>query len=148
MATAKKTASATESFETWTAATPEAFKEGYEKLAGGFTKWADFNRESLEAVTASAGRLAKAFEKAASEHNAFAKEAYEDGVAAFKATTSSKSVQEAIDIQSDFLRSAFEKNLGQFNKLADHWLTSTKEAAEPLTTRYSEFVDMVQSYRP
>lgn len=148
MATAKKAATATETFETWTAATPEAFKEGYEKLAGGLTKWADFNRESLEAVTTSAGRLAKGFEKAASEHAAFAKEAYEDGIAAFKATTTSKSVQEALDIQSEFLRSAFEKNLGQFNKFADHWLTTTKEAAEPLTTRYSEFVDMVQSYRP
>jgi phasin family protein len=148
MATAKKTASAAETFETWTAATPEAFKEGYEKVAGGFTKWADFNRESFEAFSASAGRIAKGIEQAASEQSAFAKESYEDGVAAFKAATTSKSVQEALDIQSEFLRNAFEKNLTQFNKLADHWISTTKDAAEPLTTRYSEFVDMVQSYRP
>lgn len=148
MATAKKSASAAETFETWTAATPEVFKEGYEKVAGSFSKFADFSRESLEAYTAAAGRLAKGFERAASEHTAFAKEQYEDGVAALKAASTSKSVQEAIDLQSEFLRGAFEKNLAQFNKLADNWLATTKEAAEPLTSRYSEFVDMVQSYRP
>lgn len=148
MATAKKTASAAETIETWTSATPEAFKEGYEKMATGFGKWADFNRESLEAMMASAGRLAKGFEKAASENSAFAKASYEDGVAAFKAATTSKSVQEALDIQSDFLRTTFEKNLSQLNKIAEHWASTTKEAAEPITARYNEFVEMVQSYRP
>lgn len=110
MATAKKTATATENFETWTAATPEAFKEGFEKITGGFGKWAEFNRTSTEAFAASAGRITKGFEKAASEQSAFVKESYEDGVAAFKAATTSKSVQEAIDVQSEFLRSSFEKN--------------------------------------
>lgn len=148
MATAKKAAGATETIETWTTVTPEAFKEGYEKVASGLGKWADFNRGSLEAMMKSAGRLAKGLEKAASENSAFAKAAYEDGVAAFKATTSSKSVQEALDIQSEFVRTSFEKNLSQINKLAEHWAATSKEAAEPITARYNEFVEMVQSYRP
>lgn len=148
MATAKKTVSTPESFESWTSVNPEALREGYEKFAGGMSKWAEFHKESVEALMASAGSLAKAFEKAASENSAFAKSAYEEGVAAFKATTSSKSVQEVLDIQSDYLRSALERNLGQLNKLSDHWVATTKQAVEPLTERYGEFVEMVQSYRP
>lgn len=148
MATAKKSASAAETIETWTSATPEAFKEGYEKMASGFGKWADFNRESIEAMMAAAGRLAKGFEKAASDNSAFVKSSYEDGVEAFKATAASKSVQEALDIQSEFARTTVEKNLTQLNKIAEHWASTTKEAAEPITARYNEFVEMVQNYRP
>lgn len=148
MATAKKTASAAETIETWTNATPEAFREGYEKLASRFGKWADFNRESMDAWIAAAGRLAKGLEKAASENTSFVKASYEDGVEAFKAATASKSVQEALDIQAEFARTAFEKNLAQLNKVAEQWATTTKEAAEPITARYSEFVELVQNYRP
>lgn len=148
MATAKKTADAAETFETWTSVTPESFKEGYEKLTGGLSKLADFNRESIEAVMTSAGRIAKGVEQAASANSEFAKETYEGGVAAFKATTTSKSVQEALEVQSEFLRSAIERNIAQFTKLADHWVSTTKEAAEPLTERYTEFVESVQTFRP
>ena len=147
MATAKKTASAADALESLSFK-PEAFKEGYEKLADGFSTFADFQKSSLEALIASAGTLAKGAEKAASEQSAFAKSCYEECVAAAKAAASSKSAQEAFDIQSEYVRSAFEKNLGQFNKLADHWVGTTKDFAEPLTARYGEFVELVQSYRP
>ncbi len=148
MATAKKSHAAADTVETWTNVNPESLKQGYEKFAKGFSKLADFNRESMEAWMASAGAIAKGVEKAASENSAFAKASYEDTLAAFKAATASKSVQEAMSIQTDYLRSVFEKNLGQFNKLAEQWVATTKEAAEPLNVRYGEFVDMVQSYRP
>ncbi|MEX0645453.1 MAG: phasin family protein [Parvularculaceae bacterium] len=146
MATAKKTAS--ETFETLTAMNPEALKEGYEKVAKGFSNLADFQKGTFEALVTSAGSLAKGVEKLTSEQTAFAKGAYEDSVAAAKAAATSKSVQEALDIQGEYLRTTFEKNLSQFNKMADQWISTTKEASEPLTARYSEFVEMVQSYRP
>lgn len=146
MATAKKTAG--ETFETLTAMNPETLKEGYDKFAKGFSNLADFQKGAFEAWVASAGSLAKGVEKLTSEQTAFAKATYEDGVAAAKAAATSKSVQEALDIQSEYVRSTFEKNLSQFNKMADQWISTTKEAAEPLTSRYSEFVEMVQSYRP
>jgi phasin family protein len=148
MATAKKAQSASETIETWSTVDADAVKQGYEKLAQGFSRIADFNRESVEALMASAGSLAKGFEKTASENSAFAKSAIEEGVAAFRAATASKSVQEALDIQSDYVRSTLEKNLGHFNKLADFWVTTTKAAAEPLSARYSEFVEKIQTYRP
>ncbi|HXI88196.1 MAG TPA: phasin family protein [Parvularculaceae bacterium] len=148
MATAKKTAAPDIGMEAFAPVNPETFKKGYEKFAKGVSEFADFQKASLDAVIASAGSFAKAVEKAAAENSAFAKTSYEDGVAAFRAAAGSKSVQEAFDIQSDYLRSTFEKNLGQFNKMADHWISTSKEASEPLTTRYGEFVEIIQSYRP
>lgn len=147
MATAKKTTTAN-IFETGPAINADAWKDGYEKLTKGMSELADFQKESVEAVLASSGALAKGVEKAASEQTEFMKAAYEDGVAAFSAATNSKSVQEAFEAQSGYLRSAFEKNLGYFNKLTDHWMATGKEAVEPLKSRYGEFVEIVQSYRP
>ncbi|MGE0409593.1 MAG: phasin family protein [Amphiplicatus sp.] len=148
MATAKKTAGVADAFESLTAMNPEVFKEGYDRFAKSISSFADFQKNSLEALMASAGSFAKGVEKLTTEQAAFAKASYEDSVAAAKAAAASKSVQEALDIQSDYVRTTFEKNLGQFNKIADQWVSTTKAAAEPLTARYGEFVDIVQSYRP
>lgn len=147
MATSKKTASTgAEAYEKF-AFSPEGFKEGYEKLAKGMSDVTELQKGSMEALLASAGSLTRGVEKAAAEQSAYLRTAYEDGLAAVKATASSKSLQEAVEVQTDFLRSAVEKNLGQLSKMADLWLEASNEAAKPLTDRYGEFVEKVQAYR-
>lgn len=141
----KKTAAA-EGFETLGFNT-DTFKDGYEKFAKGLNSFADFQKGSLEAMMASSNVFAKGFEQAASAQASFVKEQYEEAVALAKAASSSKSVQETIELQTEFARTAFERNLGLVTKLADHWNGVAKEASEPMTKRYAEFVDMVQSYR-
>lgn len=143
--TTKKTTTA-EGFETL-GFSPESFKDGYEKFAKSLNSFADFQKGSLEAMMASANTVAKGFEKAASAQAGFVKEQYEETVALAKAAAASKSVQEAIELQSEFAKTAFERNLGIVTKLADHWNGVAKEASEPLTKRYGEFVEMVQAYR-
>mgnify|MGYP002784738156 CR=1 FL=1 len=143
--TTKKTATA-EGFETL-GFSPDAFKDGYEKFAKSLNSFADFQKGSLEAMMASATTVAKGFEKAASAQAGFVKEQYEETVALAKAAASSKSVQETIELQSEFAKTVFERNLGIVTKLADHWNGVAKEASEPLTKRYGEFVEMVQAYR-
>lgn len=146
MAATKKAAN--EAFEVFSIAKPEAFKEGYEKMAKGMSNFTEFNKTAVEAMMASAGTMTRGIERATSDHSAFLKAAYEDGVAAFKATASSKSLQEVIDIQTDYVRAQTTKNLSQLAKLGEHWAATTKEASEPLTQRYGEFVELVQAYRP
>lgn len=141
---AKKAAEAFEVF----AAKPEAFKEGYERMTKGFANAAEFNKSTVEALMASAGALSRTIEQTTSEQNAFLKSAYEDGVAAFRAASGSKSLQEAIDVQTDYLRDAFGKQVAQLSKISELWLATSKEAAEPLTRRYGELVEIFQSYRP
>lgn len=148
MATATKTAGAAHALETSAAINSDAFKDGYEKMTKGMSELADFQKSSVEAVLASTGAFAKGVEKAASAQTAFLKSSYEDGVAAMTAASTSKSMQDVLEVQTDYLRSAFEKNLGYFNKLADHWIATSKETVEPLKARYGEFVEVVQSYRP
>lgn len=148
MTTTKKTAKDATGFEALGAFNPESFKEGYEKFAEGVSTVADFHKGSLEALMASAGALAKGVEKMTSDQTAFLKDAYENGAATAQAAASSKSVQETFEINSEFVRGAMEKNLGQISKTADLWIETAKQTAEPLTARYSEVVEKIQSYRP
>ena len=145
----KKTAenAAAEAFESMTAFSPDTFKDGYEKFAKGMNSWADFQKSSLEAMMAPANVFAKGFEKAASTQTSFIKEQFEESVSTAKAAAASKSIQEAIELQNEFVRASFEKNFGHATKLADHWTGVAKEASDPLTKRYGEFVELVQSYR-
>lgn len=147
MAAAKKTANGAEAFD-MTAFSPESFKEGYEKFAEGMTSFADFHKESLNALMASAGAFAKGVEKLTAESTSFSKAAFEDTVATAKAATAAKTLQEAIELNSDFMKSAVEKNLGQINKVADIWSATAKDAVEPLTARYTDLVEKIQSFRP
>lgn len=146
---AKKSSETTagENFEALTTFSPEAFKDGYEKFSKGLNSWADFQKASVEAFMASAGVVAKGFEAAASTQASFVKEQFEEGVATAKAAIASKSVQEAVELQNEYVRTAFEKNLGHATKIADHWNGVAKEAVDPLAKRYGEFVELVQSYR-
>lgn len=151
MTVSKKTEKATDAFETMTTMTtvnPEAFKQGYEKMAESMSTFADFQKDSYEAFVASAGAFAKGFEKLASEQATFVKAALEDTAANAKAMASAKSPQEAIELNSEFARSAVENNLGQVSKAADLWIETTKETVEPLSARYSEMVEKIQAFRP
>ena len=146
MAAAKKTATA--DVFAMDAYSPEAFKEGYEKFAEGVSNFADFQKESLTALMASASAFTKGIEKLSAEQTAFTKSAFEETVATAKAAAAAKTLQEVIELNSEFVRSAVEKNLGQINKVADICAAATKETAEPLTVRYSELVEKIQAYRP
>jgi phasin family protein len=135
-------------FDGVTAFTPEAMKDQYEKFAKGFSAFADLNKDATEAAMTSAGVMATGVEKAASVQASFVKEAYEGGLAAMKAVGSSKDIQEAVEIQTEFARGQFEKNLGLATSLVDHWTTVVREASAPLTKRYAEFVEKAQTFRP
>lgn len=144
MATDKKTA---EPFE-FQAFTPETFKEGYEKFAENLNVFADFQKESLNAVMASAGAFAKGVEKLTAEQTAFSKTAFEESMANAKTAAATKSVHEAIEVNSDFVRASVEKNLGQLNKVADICASTAKDAVDPISVRYTELVEKIQSFRP
>ena len=147
MAATKKPANGTE-FDAFAAMNPEVLKDGYDRVAKGVSAFAEMQKGSLEAFMASAGTCAKGVEKAASEQTAFIKEAYDEGAAIAKEASTAASVQEAIEIQSEFAREMFEKNISFASKLADHWTGVAKEASDPLSKQYGEFVEAVQSFRP
>jgi phasin family protein len=138
----------TPAFDSFTAFTPEAFKTTYEKFAKGFSGLAELNKDAFEAMTASAGVFAKGVEKAATTQTTFMKEAFEDAVETAQAATASRDFQQAIELQSEFVRKRFEKQVNHATALVDHWSEVAREAGAPLSERYADFVEKVQTFRP
>ena len=148
MTTTKKTAENANPFEALTTFGPDSFKEGYEKFAEGASDFADFQKKSFDAAVASSNAYAKGFEKIVAAQNAFVKSVFEDGVAAAKEAASADSPQAAFDANAKYASDAVEKNLQHTQKVADLWIETNKQTVEPLTARYSEIVEKIQTYRP
>ena len=146
MAAAKKDL-AKETFETFTAASNDAVKDGIEKSMAAVNDLSAFHKNSVEAVIASATTASKGFEELNALAAGYAKKSMEDGMTAAKSLASAKSVQEVIEIQSEYTKSSLEAYLAEMNKVSDHGSSIMKDSLKPLNERFAAAVEMMQSQR-
>ena len=112
-------------------------KNGFETVTKGLEKFTDLGKGNVEAYVQAATVFAKTLERVNGEVFNFSKQQMEDGVAAFKAVSSAKSVHEAWEVQTDFAKSALDSYVAQATKLNDLWMDAAKQAAEPFTSRFA-----------
>ena len=146
MAAAKKDA-ATQTFETVTSASNEAVKEGFEKSLNAINEFSAFQKDSVDAVIASATTATKSLEELNASTMAFAKKSMEDGVAAAKSMAGAKSVQELIELHADYTKSTLDAYLAEVNKSSDLVSTMVKDTFKPINDRMAAAVEAMQSQR-
>ncbi len=147
MATAAKKDAAKETFETISVASNEAIKEGFEKSLAAFNDVSAFQKESVDAVIASATTATKSIEEINTSMVTFAKKSMEDSVSAAKSMAAAKSVQELIEIHADYTKSALDGYLAEMNKTNDLMSGMFKDSFKPLNDRMAAAVEMMQSQR-
>jgi len=145
MTTAKDTAKDT--IETMTTASNEAIKDGLEKSLTAVNEFSAFHKDTVDAVIASSTTTAKSIEELNTATLAFAKKSMEDGVAAAKSMAGAKSVQELIEIQSDYTKTSMDAFLAEVNKNSDLVSAMFKDSFKPLNERFSAAVELMQSQR-
>lgn len=126
----------------------KAMKNGLESWTKAYAQFTGFGKENVEAYMQSATAFAKAFERINSEVVSYSKQQVEDGVAAFKAVSGAKSVHEAWEVQSDFAKSALDSYIAQATKINDLFMDAAKQAAEPMTARFSALAEVAKDVRP
>lgn len=146
MAAAKKDA-ATQTFETVTTASNEAMKEGFEKSLTAINEFSAFQKDTVDAVIASATTATKSMEELNASTVAFAKKSMEDGVAAAKSMAGAKSVQELIELHADYTKSTLDAYLTEVNKSSDLVSTMVKDTFKPINDRMAAAVEAMQSQR-
>jgi phasin family protein len=146
MAAAKKDA-ATQTFETVTTASNEAMKEGFEKSLNAINEFSAFQKDSVDAVIASATTATKSMEELNASTVAFAKKSMEDGVAAAKSMAGAKSVQELIELHADYTKSTLDAYLTEVNKSSDLVSAMVKDTFKPINDRVAAAVEAMQSQR-
>ena len=143
MATATETLKTT--VEQFTTAGNQAFKDNVEKSLASLNDVNAHSKKNLEAVVASVTAVTKGAEALGAQAMAYSKKAVEDQVTAAKALSGAKSIQEAVELQTAWAKSAMEAYLAQFSKMGETVAASVKDSAKPLNERVTALVEKMQA---
>jgi phasin family protein len=123
----------------------DALKAGFDKVIAGYDNMVGYGKDTAEAMIKSATAAGKGAEILHNEIYAFAKQSMEDSIAAGKAILGAKSVHEAIEVQTDYAKSAFENYVSELSKFNQLVTMAAKDSFAPLQSRAQAWVDVVQS---
>lgn len=141
----KSTTNGAETIETALHTGTEAMKDGFEKAVKGYDQIVTFTKDTAEAMIKSANAAGKGIETINGEVFAYTRKSIEESIAATKAIMGSKSVDEAIQLQSEYGKTVFEAYVDELAKFGDLALATAKDAATPLQARVAAFVDLVRA---
>ena len=133
--------------EQFTTAGNQAFKEGIEKSLAALGEANTHSKKNLEAVVASVTAATKGAETLGAQAMAYSKKSMEDHVAAAKSLSGAKSVQEVVELQTAYAKSAMEFYIAEMNKASETVAASVKASFLPLNERVTALVERVQAGR-
>lgn len=130
-----------------TAAGNQAFKEGVDKSLNALTEANTLGKKNIEAAVESVTAATRGAEALSAPALAYSKKSWEDGVNAAQALASAKSVQEVIELQTAFAKTAMEAYLAEVTKATDTLSASVKDSFKPINERTTAIVERIQSAR-
>ena len=133
--------------EKFTAASNVAFKDGVEKTLAALNDANGVSKKNLEAVVASVTAATKGAETLGAQAMAFSKKSFEDQVVAAKSLASAKSVQEVVELQTAFAKSALESYMAALGSMSETASASVKDSMKPLNERVTAMVERLQAAR-
>lgn len=124
-----------------------AFKDAAEKSLGALNELNSQGKKNLEAVVASVTAATRAAESLGAQAMSYAKSSAEGQVEAAKALSSAKSVQEAVELQTSFAKSAMETYVAEMNRATEIVASAMKASLQPLNERATAMMESMQSVR-
>ena len=104
---------------------PEEFKsigEAYQKVS----------KEGFDAAVRSLGEVNKGFQALAAEVTGYSKNAFEDGIRAWEQLLAAKTVDQAIEIQSQYAKKAYDTYMTEMSKLSQMCVGLARNASKPV----------------
>ena len=90
-----------------------------------------FGQDSMGMALNSFGAWTKNVQAIASEVADYSKKAFEDSAAAWEKLIGAKSVEKAMEVQNEYLKSSHEDFIAQSTKLGELYVDLAKEAYKP-----------------
>lgn len=126
----------------------EAVRNGFEKAVKSYDQFLNYGKETVEAYARAASAAGKGAEALHNELYAYSKKSIEGSISATKAILGAKSVHEALELQTDFAKSAFDEYVGQVSRFGEIFASTAKDSLEPIQGRVQAWVEVVQNARP
>jgi phasin family protein len=122
-----------------------ASKEQIEKASAtafkGYEDIQKFSKENLDATVAATTIFAKGFEAIGKEWMTFTQDAMEASAQAAKALLAARTLREAVDVQTDWAKTSFDKVVAESTKLSEISVKVANEAAEPISARVNAAIE-------
>jgi hypothetical protein len=104
----------------------------------GFEDMQKFGKVNAEATMRTLGTVQKSVQTIAVEMADYSKKAFEDGAAATEKLMGAKSIEKAIEVQTDYFKSAYEGFMSQTAKLGELYTGLAQEAYKPFESYVSK----------
>ena len=125
----------------------QALREGVEKTSATMAELSAQSKQNLEALTASATAAQKGAEALSAQVVSYSKTSWENGVAAAQTISQARSIQELIELQTNFAKSAMETYLSEVTKMTETLTGSVKDSFKPINERVTASVEKFQAAR-
>jgi hypothetical protein len=89
-------------------------------------------KENVDVAMKQFGTVSKGFQTIATEFADYSKKSFEHGSAALEKLLGAKSLDKAIEIQSDYVKTAYEGFVAQATKIGELYTDLAKESYKPL----------------
>ena len=129
------------------AAGAQAFSEGVTKTTAAMGELSAQSKQNLEALTAAATAAQKGAEALSAQAMSYGKTSWENGVAAAQTISQARSIQELIELQTNFAKSAMETYLSEVTKMTETLTGSVKDSFKPINERVTATVETFQAAR-
>ena len=124
-----------------------AFKETVERSLSTLNQLNDVSKRNLEAVVSSLTAATRGAEALGAQAMSYGKSSMEQTAEAARALTAARSVQEAVELQTNFARTALETYLTEMNRMSETVAASVKDSLQPLNERATAAMEQIQSNR-
>jgi hypothetical protein len=99
-----------------------------------FDEMQKLGKDNVDMTMKSFGALSKASQTIATEITDYSKKSFEDGSKVLEKLFSAKTLDKAIEIQTDYAKSAYEGFVAQATKIGDLYADLAKETYKPFET--------------
>ena len=133
------------SFESYTSEAQKTFTEQTAQMSARMEDMADFAKDNLDAMIASAAKATESMKEIATEMLSFTKLSMESNLAAFKELSQSKDASEFVEKQTAMAKASMENFAKQAQKLNEMSIAAAKECAEPVNARLAAVGEIVKT---
>jgi phasin family protein len=121
------------------------FQDNVEKMTSAFSDMNTFAKGNIDALVESMTRAGKGVEEINTHVLAYSKSAMEEGVNTAKKIASVKSVQELIELNTNYAKTAIETHISELSKLSEVCAKTVKESFQPLNDRAAVAMEKVKT---
>ena len=108
-------------------------------MVNGLEDIQKLSKNNVDFALKSAGVVSKGLQQIASESADYTKKTFDAGAAAFEKMLAVKSIDKAVEVQSEYVKAAYEGYVGQMTKFGEILADMAKDAYRPYEGMFGKY---------